>query len=339
MEGKFTILDIARELNITPSTVSRALNDHPRISDETKYLVKNVANKMHYQPNNIASALRKGRTQTIGVIVPMADRSFFSSVIRGIEDEADKAGYNVMICQSNDSYEAEKRDIIALLRAQVDAIVVSIARETTDYQHFIDLKKRGVPLILFDRVHDQLGVSTVTIDDYNGAFIATKHLIEQGCRNIATIAGPQHINIYRERLRGYRDALQAHNQQPDESHIVIGTSRIESGRQGAEQILNAATKPDAIFCASDYSALGAMQVLKEKGFVIPNDVALVGFANEPFTSFIEPGLTSIDQKPREMGEIIARLCLEQFSHKKNTSIRKTILNAELVIRKSSMRKS
>lgn len=339
MEGKFTILDIARELNITPSTVSRALNDHPRISDETKYLVKNVANKMHYQPNHIASALRKGRTQTIGVIVPMADRSFFSSVIRGIEDEADKAGYNVMICQSNDSYEAEKRDIIALLRAQVDAIVVSIARETTDYQHFIDLKKRGVPLILFDRVQDQLGVSTVTIDDYNGAFIATKHLIEQGCRHIATIAGPQHINIYRERLRGYRDALQAHQQQADESHIVIGTSKIESGRQWAEQILNSALMPDAIFCASDYSALGAMQVLKEKGLNIPNDVALVGFANEPFTSFIEPSLTSIDQKPREMGEIIARLCLEQLLHKKNTLIRKTILNAELVIRKSSMRKA
>ena len=185
LSKKSTINDIAQELNVTPSTVSRALNGHPRISEETKELVKATAKKMGYQVNGVASALRSGRTYTIGVIVPTADRSFFGSIVRGIEIEANRAGYNVMICQSHDSYEAEKLDINALLRAQVDGIALSISRETLDFQHITDLKKRGIPLVLFDRVIYQNDISTVTIDDYRGGYKATTHLIAQGCRRIA----------------------------------------------------------------------------------------------------------------------------------------------------------
>lgn len=338
MSKKSTISDIARELNITPSTVSRALNDHPRISDETKNLVKETAQRVGYQVNGVASALRSGRTYTIGVIVPTADRSFFASVVRGIEMEANKAGYNVMICQSNESYDAEILDIKALMRAQVDGIILSISKETIDFQHFIDLKKRGVPLVLFDRVIYKSDISTVTIDDYRGAYKATQHLIEQGCRRIATFTSEnQNLNIYKERLKGYKDALAAYNLPLREDYIHINNLRIEGGRAGADFLWSLPEPPDAIFCASDLSALGAIQYLKEKGLKIPENVALVGFANESFTDYIEPALTTVQQHPIEMGKIAAQLFLEQMDAENGHFTAKNItLNADLIVRKSSL---
>ena len=340
MSKKSTISDIARELNITPSTVSRALNDNPRISAETKLLVKDVAQRVGYHVNGVASALRSGRTYTIGVIVPTADRSFFASVVRGIEIEANRAGYNVMICQSHDSYEVELTDIKALLRAQVDGIILSIAKETIDFQHLIDLKKRGVPLVLFDRVIYKNDISTVTIDDYRGAYKATTHLIEQGCHRIATFASEnQNLNIYKERLRGYKDALAAYNLPIREDYIHLNNLRIEGGRAGAELLWSLPETPDAIFCASDLSALGAMQFLKEKGLKIPEDVALVGFANESFTNYIEPALTTVQQQPIEMGQTAAQLFLEQIEAENGIFVPKNItLHADLIVRASSLRR-
>jgi LacI family transcriptional regulator len=338
MSKKFTISDIARELNITPSTVSRALNDHPRISEETKQLVKAAAERGNYQVNGVASALRSGRTYTLGVIVPTADRSFFSSIVRGIEMEANLAGYNVMICQSNDNYEAELLDVKALLRAQVDGIALSISKQTVDVQHLKDLKKRGVPLVLFDRVIQNADISTVTINDYEAGYKATEHLIEQGCRRIATFASENlNLEIYRERLRGYKAALVAHQLPVNEAYIHLNNLRLEGGRAGAAALWALPEPPDAIFCASDYSALGAMQFLKEKGIKIPKEVALVGFANESFTAFIEPALTTVHQQPVEMGERIAQLFLEQMESTTEPFTAKNItLNAELIIRQSSL---
>lgn len=338
MIKKSTITDIAKELNITPSTVSRALNDHPRIGDETKRLVKEAAERVGYQVNGVASALRSGRTFTIGVIVPTADRSFFSSVVRGIEDVTNKAGYNLMICQSNDNYKAEIADVNALLRAQVDGLVLSFAKETIDFQHIERLKRRGVPVVLFDRVTYNIGISTVTIDDYRGAYRATEHLIEQGCRRIAVCTGVfQHLNIYKERLRGYRDALIAHNITIDENYICVNDLDIEGGRKSAAILMALPEPPDAIFCQSDFSAVGVMQFLKEKGLKIPKDIALIGFANEPFTSFIEPSLTTVDQHPVEMGKTAAKLFLEQIeSENKDFTPKNITLNADLVVRQSSL---
>lgn len=338
MSKKLTINDIAQELNVTPSTVSRALNDNPRISEETKELVKATAKKMGYQVNGVASALRSGRTYTIGVIVPTADRSFFASIVRGIEMEANRTGYNVMICQSHDSYEAEKTDVKALLRAQVDGIALSISRETLDFQHIEDLKKRGIPLVLFDRVIYQNDISTVTIDDYRGAYKATTHLIEQGCRRIAHFASENlNLDIYKERLRGYKSALIDHNLPIREDYIHRNNLKIEGGRAGAEFLWSLAEPPDAIFSASDYGALGAMQFLKEKGVKIPKEVALVGFANESFTAFIEPALTTVHQQPVEMGQTIAQLFLAQIESTTEQFTAKNItLNADLIVRKSSL---
>lgn len=338
MSKKSTIHDIAKSLNTTASTVSRALAGHPRISDETKRLVREAAEKAGYQMNGVASALRSGRTFTIGVIVPTADRSFFSKVVRGIEEETSRANYNVMICQSNDSYAGEMKDIAALMRAQVDGILLSNAKETVDFQHLEALKKQNVPVVLFDRVVHLPGISTVTVDDFGGAYQATKHLIEQGCRRIAHMTPPQqHLHIYNERKRGYLEALEAHGLPFYENYIHRNDLTLEGGRAGATFFWSLPEPPDAIFCASDLSALGAMQFLKSRGLKIPRDVALCGFANEPFTSYIEPALTTVSQHPEEIGKVATQLFFEQIEAPKGAFLHKNItLNTNLIIRESSL---
>lgn len=335
---KATIGSIAKALNITPSTVSRALNDNPRISEETRRLVKAAAEKTGYRVNGIASALRSGRSFTIGVIVPTADRSFFSRVVRGIEDIASSTAYNVMICQSYDSHRSELENIAALMRAQVDGILMSNARDTTTYQHLEQLKKQ-VPVVLFDRVVYQPGISTVTIDDFRGAYQATSHLIQQGYRRIATFTSTQHhLNIYRERLRGYQEALKDHCLPLRSEYIHFNDLTLEGGTQGAVHLWNLPEPPEAIFCASDFSALGAMRYLKSKCIVVPTEVGLVGFANEPFTEYVEPALSTVNQYPNEMGQTATRLFLEQIESEQGTFSEKHItLNAELIVRQSSLR--
>src|SRR6188768_2704915 len=214
-----TIHDIAKKLNITASTVSRALNDHPRISETTKKTVQKTAQKIGYQPNNIAAALRNGKSNILGIIVPTADRSFFSSVVRGIEEIANTAKYNVMICQTYDNYDKEVQTVEALMKARVDGIIASHGKETKDFSHFLKVKERGIPLILFDRSNNDLEVSQVVIDDFLGAYKATEHLIQQGCKRIGHFTNTRKISIYKERLRGYREALQDNGLPYDESLI------------------------------------------------------------------------------------------------------------------------
>lgn len=339
---KTTIHDIAQELGITASTVSRALKDHPRISDSTKEAVIEMADQLNYQPNNIAAALRKGKSNIIGVIIPMADRDFFASVIRGVEEVVNQAGYRVIISQSNDSPEKEKSNITALLESQVDGILASYAKETTEFSHYEEIIKRDVPLILFDRLHETLEsmeVGSVVINDYLGAYKATEHLIEQGYKRIAHFSGHQHISIYKERRRGYEEALKRHDIPVDESMIIESNLKLDAGRELGKQLLSWNELPDAIFSASDYGAVGAMEVLKNNGIRIPDDIALVGFSNESFTSFVEPALTTVDQHGEKMGQIAARLFLDHANNKNKTfTPSKTVLNPELIIRKSSIKK-
>jgi LacI family transcriptional regulator len=334
-----TIHDIAKKLNITASTVSRALKNHPRISEETKKAVLKVAEKLNYQPNHIAAALRNGRSKIIGIIVPTADRSFFSSVVRGIEEIANSAQYNVMICQSYDNYEKEVATVEALLNARVDGIIASYAKGTEDFSHFLKVKNKGIPLIMFDRSNEELEVSSVIIDDYQGAYNAVKHLINQGCKRIAHLTGIKKISIYRERFRGYREALQDHGIAYDESLVIGSNLQLDDGRESMIKLLSLPEPPDAVFSASDYGAMGAMQVLKERNIRIPQDVALVGFGNEPFTWFSEPQLTTIDQRSKQMGNATAEIFLEQIGAGNKTFVpKKTVLKPELIIRKSSQRK-
>ena len=334
-----TIHDIAKKLNITASTVSRALKDHPRISTETKKAVQKVAQKLNYQPNNIAAALRNGKSNILGIIVPWADRSFFSSIIRGIEEIANDSNYNVMICQTYEDPKKEISSVEALLNARVDGVLVSYGKNTLNFDHFHKIKERGIPLILFDRSNDELEVSHVVIDDFLGAYKATEHLIQQGCKRIAHFTNTRKISIYKDRLRGYREALLANNLPYDESLVIESDLQLKDGRNSMQQLLKLKERPDAVFSASAYGILGALQVLKENGIKIPEEVALVGFANEPFTSFTEPSLSTVEQHSMRIGNAAAEIFLEEaLDTDKKFIPQKIVLKPELIIRQSSLKK-
>lgn len=333
---KATIHEIAAKLNITASTVSRALNNNPRISEETKKKVLKVAKQINYQPNHIASALRSGKSRLIGVIVPTANRNFFSSVIRGIEDLANNLNYKIIISQSYDEYDKEVQNIEALLNARVDGIIASFGKMTDNFDHFLKVIEKGIPLVLFDRTADVLNVSHVILDDYLGAYQAVEHLIKSGCRRIVHFTNIQRINIYTERKRGYEDALKANGIQVDPELIVYGSMQLEDGRRLTEELLEKGVDFDGIFSSADYAVMGALQVLKSHGIDVPGKVKLVGFGNEPFTSFTDPTITTVDQKSIAMGKITAETFFEILNSKETEPIsKKTILKPELIIRDSS----
>jgi LacI family transcriptional regulator len=339
-KGRTTIHDIARKLNITASTVSRALNDNPRISEETKKAVLKTARKLNYQPNMIAAALRNGRSNIIGIIVPTVDRTFFSSVVRGIEEIANQSKYNVMICQTYDDYEKEIATVDALLNARVDGIIASHGKSTTDFSHFLKVKERGIPLILFDRSNDELQVSQVLIDDYLGAFRATEHLAQQGCKRIAHFTNTRKISIYKERLRGYKDALAANGLKYDQTLMIESNLQLEDGRNSMLQLMKLKQLPDAVFSASAYGAMGALQICNEKGIKVPQQVAIVGFSNEPFTSFTEPAITTVDQHSMRIGNAAAQIFLKETSADSESVVpQKVVLTPDLIIRGSSMKKN
>lgn len=337
--SKITISDIARELNITAATVSRALNDHPNIKEATKRAVRDAAIKLNYQPNRLASSLRLGKSNIIGVIIPSAEINFFGSVVHGIEKVANENNYNVLIYQTNELFEYEKKGVQTFLRSQVDGVLASISKETINLDHYLEIKRRGVPLILFDRVSDSLDVSSVVVNDYAGAFTATKHLIEQGCRRIAHIGGQQHVSIFNQRLKGYIDALNVHNIPVNEDMIIYGKVSIGSGRECMIKLLNGNQEPDGVFAVEDYTALGALQALKSANKRIPEEVAIIGFANETFGEYLTPSLSTVNQQTAIMGEEAAKLFFE--GHKKvagqRMKPRKLVLEPELICRQSSIR--
>jgi len=320
---------------VAAATVSRALNDHPAISVATREAVKQAAKRMNYQPNKIASSLRSGRSRIIGVIIPSAEINFFGSVIHGIEKVASKNDYNVLLYQSNELYELEKKAVQTFLHSRVDGVLASISKETINLKHYTDLKAKGVPLVLFDRAHESLQVPSVVVNDYQGAFDATTHLIEQGCRRIAHIGGQQHVVNFNQRLRGYIDALNVHNIAVDDDLIGYGKVSIESGRECMKTLLG--RKPDAVFAVEDFTALGAMQAIKEAGLRIPQDIAIIGFANEMFSEYLTPSLSTVNQHTVRMGEEAATLFFEvlqkRFSSK--TIPRRLVLQPEIIVRASS----
>lgn len=332
---KITIRDIAKELNITASTVSRALNNHPGISETTRKAVKATAKRLHYRPNHIAAALRSGKSFIIGVLVPSADKSIFPSVIRGLEDEVNKDGYSVIVGQTYDNPEREAKVIDTLLRTRVDGIVVSLAKGTNVYEHLRRIKTEGIPLVLFDNTVSDLGVSIVKTDDFLGAYTATEHLIKQGRQRIVHLIGPRTSEIYRERLRGYTVALQKHGIAVDASLMIDCPSDVQAGQTSIKMLLNQGIKFDAVFSSSDYAALGALQLLKMEKIKVPEHVAIVGFGNASFTSYLDPSITTVDQSGLQMGQCAARVFLEQINKGDKYIIRKHTLTPQLIIRESA----
>ncbi|QSE96236.1 LacI family DNA-binding transcriptional regulator [Fulvivirga lutea] len=337
-----TIKDIARELGISPSTVSRALKDHPDISIETKKAVTELAEKLNYTPNSIALSLRQQKTNTIGVIIPEIIHFFFSTVISGIEDIAYDAGYSVIVSQSNESYDREVMDSKALFNNRVDGMLISLSRETTQFDHLKSLFDRGVPMVFFDRVTDAINCSKVVVDDFGGSFEATEHLINQGYKRIAHLSGPKSLTISEVRLEGYKAALAKHNIPYDEKLVMRdkASEDEQSAKKLTEQLLSGPNPPDSLFAINDIAALGAMMAAKEKGLKIPKDFGIVGFSNWRFTSLTEPPMTTVNQPGFEMGQEAARLLIKQIEAKNDEVIEpETVeLKTNLVIRGSSVPK-
>lgn len=331
---------MAKALGISTSTVSRALSQHPSISEATRARVQQLAEELHYQPNHLAAGLRKGRSNLLGVLVPHIEGTFFASVVHGIETVARQAGFNIMICQSNEDVAHEKQNIDILMNAQVEGILVSLSRTTHDFRHFEKVRKREIPLVFFDRMLEGLSVSAVVVDDHQGAYLLTKHLIEQGHRRIAHFAGPQHLNIYRNRQQGYQAALRTHGLPEEAQLIVTGDMKLEDGAAGMRHLLSLppAARPSAIFSGSDFAAVGAMQVLREHGLRVPQDMALAGFSNETFTSFTEPRLSSVDQRCEQMGQETVRLFLDMLAAPPGQfQPRRVVIEPEVLIRESSVK--
>ncbi len=338
MSRKTTIYDIARELNITAATVSRALNNNPRISESTRKRVLETAAAMNYEPNKLALALKHGKSYNVGVVVPNIDRNFFAAIIRGIEDELYPHGYQVIICQTHEEETREAEIIGTLLNAQIDGILMSISTGTADAAHFQAILNKNVPLVLFDRNLSLEGVSSVTIDDFAGGYDATSHLIKQGCRRIAHLTVDPSLDIYHNRMEGYKQALRDNRIEINEAYIITSVNSTEGGQDAVNQLMALPEPPDAIHASSDYIALGAIQRLHQLGIKIPDEFCVIGFSNEPFTRFMELSMSSVDQSPVEMGRTAARVFLDQLENNTQEAA-KVVLPAKLCLRKSSVRKS
>jgi Transcriptional regulators len=329
-----TIIDIAKKLRISPSTVSRALNNHPDIEVKTKEKVRKIAKKLQYSPNTLAQSFKNNRTTTIGVIIPEIKHDFFSSAISGIEEIAYHSGYTIIVCQSNESYEREVLNTSALMRHRVAGVIVSISQNTKSSEHFKDLLRRKIPLVFFDRVCDDIEASKVVIDDYKSAFDAVTFLINKGYKKIAHFAGPQGVGVYEKRLKGYVDAIRE-NKIPFINGLLLHAGlHTKDGYNSMDSLFKSKLIPDAIFTVNDPVALGACKRIKEAGLIIPKDIAAIGFSNNVITSMVDPSLTTVDQFPFEMGRKAAELLIQTIQNKliKPKTI---IMDTKLIVREST----
>ncbi len=337
--ARVTIKDLAKRMNLSVSTISRALHNHPSIGAETTREVWQLAKQLGYFPNSVASNLRRRKTNMIGVIVPRIDITFHSYVISGVEEIAYKLGYNVTIYQSRDSLEREIAITSILQTNMVAGIIACLALETRNCNHFSRFNSLRVPLVFYDRVSNDLEASKVIIDDFDAASRVTQHLIDTGCRKIAHIAGCQTTSIFASRLEGYKAALLRNNLPFDPAMVYCTTNlTYEEGAKGARKLLKLPELPDGIFCANDYTAIGAIQAIKKANLKIPDDIGVAGFSNYPVSTIIEPALTTIDDRAFEMGKTAARMLIRQIEERDaNIASETIVLKTDLIVRESTRR--
>lgn len=331
-----TIKDIARQLGISKSTVSRALSEHSDVNAETRKKVLALAHQLQYQPNTIALNLKKQRTNTVGVIIPETGNPFFSRAVSGIQRVANLAGYNVMVCQSNETYLTEKSNLKSLIAAHVDGLLISISRETDKTDHFETLLQKNIPVVFFDRICKTLQTSQVVTDNYEIAFEATQYLISKGCKRIATIAGPRHLYTSFNRFQGYMDALTKNNLHFDPDYLLISDFRKESIHAYTHHLINLPQRPDAIFAMNDIIAIEMMHIIKKQGLRIPDDIAVLGFNNEPISEFIEPSLSSVEHPAHDIGAAAAEILLAHIKEP-DRAPEKKLIRSRLVVRESTER--
>jgi LacI family transcriptional regulator len=329
-----TIIDIAKKLGIAPSTVSRALSNHPDVKDETKEKVRRIAKAMFYSPNPIARSLKSNRTSTIGVIVPEIEHFFFSSAISGIEEVASSLGYTIILCQSNESVEREIENTNLMIQHRVAGVIVSISLTTKNGNHFQELLKRRIPVVFFDRVSEDVAASKVLVDDYRSAYDAVSYLIDKGRKSIAHFGGSSEVGIYEKRRRGYADAMRRAGLPLHEKLMTNGEFYEEHGYQAFDSMIKEKEIPDAVFAVNDSVAVGALQRIKEARLRIPEDVAIIGFSNEKITRLVDPPLTTVDQPAMDMGKKAAEILIEAIEEKM-VEPQTVVIPTKLIVRGST----
>lgn len=332
-----TIVDIAKAVGVSPSTVSRALKNHGDISYRTKELINQVATGMDYHPNPVAQSLNSRETHTIGVVVPDIENPFFAKVLSGIQHAASASGYKVMICQSNESHKTEVANLQAMMNNWVDGILICHSKETKSFEHIKLQLHKGIPIVHFDRICEEVKTSKILLDNVQGSEQIVDHLIAQGCRRIAVLAGPKHLYISKKRLEGYFMSLEKHGLSVLESHIAYTDFTRTAIYEALDRWLTLPELPDAIFCISDNSAIVAMVYLKNKRIRIPQDICVAGFGNDYTGEIIEPTLTSFDPFSFRIGEAAVELFFEQILSGDDFLPRTKTVKGELVVRKSTIK--
>jgi LacI family transcriptional regulator len=332
-----TIYDIARALDISPATVSRGLKDHPGIRKDTKKRILDAALKMGYQHNTFARNLRVRKTNTIGVIIPRLNSYFMSTVIAGMEKVANDRGYNLIISQSQESAKKEIASVNTMFNSRVDGILVSLAFDTENIDHFNAMLKKEIPIIFFDRIAEHTKCTSIIIDNTKAGYDATLHLLDQGCQRIVYVGGSLNRNVYADRLKGYKRALAEKGITYDPALTIINNLSEQAGSDAAQHILKMNPRPDGIFAANDTSAVACLSDLKQAGVRIPEDIAVVGFNNDPISRVIEPNLTTIHYPGQEMGEIAATTLINSINNVHSVNLNTLVLRHNLIIRPSSVR--
>lgn len=341
MNREVTIYDIAKSLGISPTTVSRALNNHKTVNEQTKQRIFKEAKDMGYRSNIFASNLRSKKTNNIGVIVPRLNSPFQSSAIAGMEKIANEAGFNLVISQSLESLEKEIANVQMMFNSRVDGLLVSLVDNPDNIQHFRPFIDKGIPLLFYDRVAHQAGCTGVVIDNVQAAYNATTHLIEQGCSNIVHVLGNPKINVYANRLKGYRYALLDHDLPFSEANIIYSDLSEEAGEVIVPKLLNMKDKPDGLFVSNDSCAASCINSLKQEGIQVPSDIAVVGFNNDMISRLMEPKLSTINYPGFEMGEVAMKSLVHHLNGLLGEILQNTntiTLRSELIVRESSLRK-
>ena len=336
-----TLKQIAEQLGISITTVSKALKDYPDVSKKTRKLVRETAFMLNYKPNSFAVNLRTRESKTIGLIIPEIVHHFFSSIIKGIISQAEKKGYLVITLQSNESYELEKKQIDLLLSKRVDGILISLANGTGDYKHLTEIIENDTPLVMFDKIAKIIRCSKVIIDDRKAAYKATEHLIKIGCKKIAHFRGPLMPQNSIDRFLGYKQALIDYGLPYDPTLVYVndcGDLSFEEGKESISQLLKDHNDVDGVFINTDLVAIGAMTEIIKNGIKVPEDISIVGFSNWFMSSVMSPSLTTINQPGFEMGKKAFKLLYKEIRNKKKMKpiiYKDVILDADLIIRNST----
>ncbi|TRX48575.1 LacI family transcriptional regulator [Fulvivirga sp. M361] len=337
MRGRrIRIKDLADRLSLSTSTVSRALAGHSDVSAETRQLVNQLADELNYYPDPIAVNLKQRKSNVIGLIVPNIDNRFFAKALTGIQQVVSQHAYNIITSQSNESLEIEKKNVEVMMANRVDGLIVSLARETINAQHFNKILNTDTPIVFFDRVNEGLDTSKVVIDDYEASYKAVKHLIDEGCRRIAHIAGPPNLFNSRKRLEGYKDAIRDHDLYLDKRLIIFASNYQQDAKPYTKSLLSLNSPPDGIFALNDRSAIQIMYYIKQEGLKIPQDIAIVGFNNNELSQYFDPPLSSVESPAEELGQSAAELL---FKHIENENLPPSskVIKSNLIVRDSSLR--